>query len=136
MHNPSFRLFKPEKPSNDASTFAAIIPKMPLMTIAVGAICDQGKTVIVAADQLVTFPQLNLHIEGAVSKIVTLTPHVVSVLTGAIIDGDEILTMARPRIESLGNDPSVDKVVEAIRQAFETFKTQRVERFILRPISA
>jgi 20S proteasome alpha/beta subunit len=103
------------------------------MTVAVGAICDGGKAVVVAADTLVTFPQLNLHIEGAISKIAMLTPHVVGVLTGAISDGHEILSMARPRIESLGSNPSIDKIVEAIRQAYEDFKIQRVERTMLRP---
>lgn len=103
------------------------------MTVAVGTICDQGRTVIIAADQLITFPQLNLHIEGAISKILTLTPHVIAILTGTITDGDEILTMARPCIEGLGNNPSVEKVVEAIRQAYEDLKRQRIERTIIRP---
>jgi len=115
------------------SPFKLAFPKTPPMTVAVGAICDHGKTVIVAADQLITFPVLNLHIEGTLSKIVPLTTQVVAVLTGVIPEANEILILARPRIEALGNHPAVEKVVEAVRQTYENVKRQRVERLILRP---
>jgi hypothetical protein len=40
------------------------------MTVCIGAICEQGKAVVVAADRMMTFgPPMNLQAEGAVRKI-------------------------------------------------------------------
>ena len=66
------------------------------MTVCIGAICDAGKAIVVAADRMMTFgAPMNLQAEGAVRKIIPLADNVVLLFSGAVPDAEALAQSAR-----------------------------------------
>jgi Proteasome subunit len=68
------------------------------VTVGIGAICEDGKTAVVAADKMVTFSSpMNLQTEPpTLKKITELTDRVLLVFSGSTADGEEIISATRP----------------------------------------
>jgi 20S proteasome alpha/beta subunit len=104
------------------------------MTVCIGAICEDGKAAVVAADKMVTFgPPMMLQTEPSVlKKIVSLTPECVILFSGSMPDGEDVIARARPGIAA--TKQPVSNIAEKVRGAYADFKKARVEETILRPL--
>lgn len=105
------------------------------MTVGIGAICENGKAVVVAADKMITFGNpMNLQTEPpALKKIFELTEKALLVFSGSTADGEEIIAGARPTIAANPRQPMKD-VAEVVKQSYANHKQRRIEDNILRPM--
>jgi Proteasome subunit len=61
------------------------------VTVCIGAICDNGKSIVVAADRMMTYgPPMNLQVEAAVRKIIPLSDNAVLLFSGSVPDGEGV----------------------------------------------
>jgi len=98
----------------------------------VGAISEDGKAVVVAADRMVTYgPPMNLQLETQVRKIVKLNDTVAILFSGAVPDAEAVISAARSRIHSV---TTVVDIAEAVAESYREIKARRVEENILRPL--
>jgi ATP-dependent protease HslVU (ClpYQ) peptidase subunit len=105
------------------------------VTVGIGAICEDGKAAVVAADKMVTFgAPMNLQAEPpTLKKIIQLTERTLLVFSGSTADGEEIVTGTLPKISVDPKQP-VSQIAEAVRGAYEKHKKRRVEENILKPL--
>jgi 20S proteasome alpha/beta subunit len=105
------------------------------VTVCVGAICEQGKTVVVAADKMVTFgPPMNLQTEPAsLRKIKKLSDESVLLFSGSVPDGEELISATIARINTSQKQPTA-QIAEAAKEAYAELKKKRVEDAILKPL--
>lgn len=105
------------------------------MTVCIGALCENGNSVVVGADKMVTFgTPMNLQTEPPdLKKIVKLTKRSSLLFSGSVPDGEEILASA---LSKLSNNPkqTTAKVAEAVKDAYADLKKKRVEETILKPL--
>ena len=105
------------------------------MTVGIGAICEDGKSAVVAADKMVTFgAPMSLQTEPpTLKKIIELTERTLLVFSGNTSDGEEIVTGTRPSIAVDPKQP-VSQIAAAVRESYIKHKQRRVEENILRPL--
>lgn len=104
------------------------------MTVCVGALCEDGKAIVVAADKMVTFgAPMSLQMEPAVlRKITTITDDSVVLFSGSVPDAEEIVAATKLQIKGLGKLPTLN-VAEAVKTAYSGLKAKRVQETILGP---
>ncbi len=103
------------------------------MTVCVGAACQGGKAVVVAADRMITFgPPMMLNTEPvAFTKIKTITDRVVALFAGSVPEAEDILSRARLYASNSSGD--IPAIAEAVRAAYADLKARRAEETILAP---
>jgi 20S proteasome alpha/beta subunit len=104
------------------------------MTVCVGALCENGQTVVVAADKMVTFgAPMSLQMEPPVLKKITqIDERSVVLFSGSVPDAEEIIAATKKQIHGLTNLATVN-VAEAIKNAYVALKSKRVQETILVP---
>jgi 20S proteasome alpha/beta subunit len=103
------------------------------MTVCIGAICDQGKSVVVAADRMMTFgPPMNLQSEGAVRKIVPLSDSSVMLFSGSVPDGEALAHGIRAFTKN--GTYNLSQISDFAAKTYQELKGRRVEDSILRPL--
>jgi 20S proteasome alpha/beta subunit len=101
------------------------------MTIAIGAICENSQTIVVASDRMVNYgPPTNLQTETASLKTTVITDTCLAICTGTVTDGEEVLKRAKSQLTST----LIREVAEAIKVHYAEHKKKRVEDLILRPL--
>jgi 20S proteasome alpha/beta subunit len=123
-------------PNQDTITRLSSSPRRRnALTVGIGAICENGKAAVVAADKMVTFGNpMNLQTEPpALKKIIELTERTLMVFSGSTADGEEIVTGAKPSIAVNPRQP-VKSIAEAVKESYSKHKQRRVEDNILRPL--
>ena len=105
------------------------------MTVCVGAICDNGKGAVLAADEMVTFgPPMNLQTEPpAFSKINSLTCESVYLFSGTVSDGEQVFVSSRAKAAGAGKQPVV-QVAETVKVSYVEHKRKRIEETIIQPL--
>lgn len=105
------------------------------MTVCVGALCEGGNAVVVAADKMVTFgAPMSLQMEPPVLKKITqITEECVVLFSGSVPDAEEIIAAAKQQIKGLGKLPT-SNVAEAVKNAYTALKAKRVQETILGPL--
>jgi len=103
------------------------------MTVGIGAICEDGKVAVVAADKMVTFgAPMSLQTEPpTLKKISQLNDRTLLVFSGSTGDGEEIVTGAMPHITAAKQ--SVNQIAEAVKESYVQHKQRRAEETILKP---
>jgi len=103
------------------------------MTVCIGAICNNGKRVIVAADRMMTYGSpMNLQAEGAVRKINELTDKCVLLFSGSVPDGEAVLTKSKAKIQATPHQ-DIRSISETVAGVYQELKKKRAEDTILRP---
>jgi 20S proteasome alpha/beta subunit len=104
------------------------------MTVCVGALCENGKAAVVAADEMVTFgPPMNLQTEPVgLKKIVQLGDSAALLYSGSVPDGEEIIGRTRGVVAAVQR-PAVAYIADQVREAYAQLKRRRAEETILRP---
>lgn len=105
------------------------------MTVAIGAICDDGKSAVVAADKMVTFgAPMSLQTEPPTfQKIARLTEKTLLAFSGGVSDGEALITGALPQITAAPHQP-VQDIAEAVKLSYIALKRLRAEENYLRPL--
>lgn len=105
------------------------------MTVGVGALCDNGKAAVIAADKMVTFgAPMNLLMEPPTfQKITKVNDRCALIFSGSVPDGEEIVAATLHHAGSLGRSPT-EKVATIVKTAYVSLKKKRVEETILGPL--
>ena len=104
------------------------------MTVCIGAICDCGKSIVVAADRMMTYgPPMNLQVEAAVRKIIPLSDNAVLLFSGSVPDGEAVANGTKAMMQGGGN-VGLKQVTEYAARTYQDLKKKRVEDTILRPL--
>ena len=101
------------------------------MTICIGAICDNGKACVVAADREITVPAINLEFEHADKKIEDVVSGCVVMSSGDALLASQIIERTRSTLG--GSSQKVDKVAERLRDTYKAIHLERAENVILHP---
>jgi 20S proteasome alpha/beta subunit len=102
------------------------------MTVCIGALCEDGKSAVVAADKMVTFgaPMMLQTEPNTFKKIYSLTPECVLLFSGSVPDGEQVMAlMPAPAAKS-----QILKIAESAKTAYAQLKKNRTEETILRPL--
>ena len=102
------------------------------MTICIGALCDNGKGVVVATDRMLTNQILSVEFEHPAAKITQLTPTCVALTAGNAIAHTELLRSVQERV-SFHKGPLVSQVADIVKQCYqEARKRQVIDRILTR----
>jgi 20S proteasome alpha/beta subunit len=103
------------------------------MTVCIGAVCDNGRAVVVAADRMMTYgAPMSLQVETAVKKIVQITDSCVILFSGAVPDGEEVIRRTKSNIT--GHSHTVSDIASFAATSYQEIKKKRVEDTILKPL--
>ena len=102
------------------------------MTICIAAICESGKSVVVASDRMITAGFLALEYEHPRPKLDRLSPCIVGLTAGDALIVTELFGRCRGRIEEL-QSPAVAKVAEVVKDQFIDLRKRQVEELYLLP---
>lgn len=105
------------------------------MTVCIGALCENGASVVVAADRMVTFgPPMNLQAEPpTLRKIFNAGRSCVLLFSGAVSDGEELVSNVLAKLGGNVNH-QVYQIAEWAKACYSELKTKRVDENILRPL--
>lgn len=101
------------------------------MTICIGAICDDGKACVVAADREITVPAINLEFEHGDKKIEDVVSGCVVMSSGDALLASQIIERTRSTLG--GSSHKVEKVAERLRDVHMAVHLERAEHVILHP---
>ncbi len=100
------------------------------MTVCIAAICDNGKSIVVAADRMFTAgAPLNLEFEPPISKIELLSPRCVAMGAGTSLAAAEIIETARGTIASTGGQ--VLQIALTARDVYTNLRNSKIDEQIL-----
>lgn len=116
------------KPNKMCSVSKRVKP----LTIIVGAICNNGKQVIVAADRMLTQEHLSVEFETQERKIEEITKSCVVMSAGDALVQHEVLQPAKVVIKSSAIS-QIPQVVEKIKESFVKERNKRFEEANLKP---
>jgi 20S proteasome alpha/beta subunit len=103
------------------------------MTVCIAAICDEGKSIVVAADRMMTFgAPMNLQAEGAVRKIIKLAENAALLFSGSVPDAESLAQSAR--VAAKNGSSSLKEIADQTARAYQDLKRKKVEDSILRPL--
>lgn len=102
------------------------------MAVCIGSICDKAKSVVVAADRMVTLQLPPTEFEHTGSKIDCLTDKVLFLVAGNILPATEILKKTKSKLTNHQN-ASVEEVAKIVCNAYQEYRMAQVEEFFLKP---
>lgn len=105
------------------------------MTVGIGALCEEGKSAVIAADKMVTFgAPMNLLTEPpALKKITKVNDRCALIFSGSVPDGEEIVAATLSRVAALSK-PSIENIAGVVKDGYVNLKRKRVEETILGPM--
>lgn len=104
------------------------------MTVCIGAICESGKAIVVAADRMYTSsPPLNLEFETDESKIERIGRSCMALAAGGVADVTEVVAAV---LRELGGNeaPEISKVVSALKAGYIAHRAKKVNEAIVLPM--
>jgi hypothetical protein len=106
-----------------------------MMTICIGAICDKGKSIIVASDRMITvsFP-LNIEFEPQTAKNEMLTRGCLLLSAGSALVSTDLARHVRDNISKM-TDPSMNEIVGEVKKELVNTRVQRAEELHLKPVN-
>lgn len=102
------------------------------LTIIVGAICSNGKQVIVAADRMLTHGALSIEFETEERKIEEITKSCIVMSAGDALVQHEVLQPAKIAID-LSAITQIPEIIEKIKETFVMERCKRFEEANLKP---
>ena len=101
------------------------------MTICLGALCDDGKRVVVAADRMITFGDSEF--EQDVMKIVPITSSCALLSSGSALTKVDLIRDVKNDLHDLLN-PNVGQVVASLKKKYVERRCRRAEELHLQPL--
>jgi 20S proteasome alpha/beta subunit len=102
------------------------------MTVGIAAICEGGRTIVMATDRLVSVSEAGLFMEMERKKLVELVPGVWMAMTGTLQDADYTKDRFSQAAQSVAGQ-SVFQIAEQVRKASEYICEKQVEDRVVRP---
>lgn len=102
------------------------------MTICIGGICNDGKTVILAADSMLTNEGLSIEFEHPTKKMTRLGERCVALTAGDALAHTELFDMVQQQIMDQ-RSPSVIKIVETVKECYQKIRHREIRERILMP---
>lgn len=102
------------------------------MTICIAALCQGGRTVVVASDHMITAGFLALEFEHPSTKFDILTENIIGLTAGNALANTDLFRECRSAISQL-QSPSVELVADRVKEQFVTLRRMRAEDEYLRP---
>lgn len=104
------------------------------MTVCIGGICESGRAIVVAADRMMTYgAPMNLQVEGAVRKIISLSDKAALLFSGNVPDGEQVATQTRAKMQG-AQQIDLASIAAMAAVSYQELKRKRVEDTILRPL--
>jgi len=105
------------------------------MTVCIGALCENGTSVVVAADRMVTFgPPMNLQAEPqTLRKIFSAGSSCVLLFSGSVSDGEDLVANVLTKLSGKQNQ-QISQIAESAKVSYAALKAKRVEENILGPL--
>lgn len=103
------------------------------MTVGIAAICEGGKSIVMAADRLVTVGEGDITVEAASKKIIKLTPQAWMTITGTIQECEYVQEIVGRTGDSF-DDHSVYRIARRLRKGCENIRARQIEEQITRPM--
>jgi len=100
------------------------------MTICIGAIAENRKKAVFAADRMVTSTQLSVEFEHDEEKFETLSPKCVALTAGEVLAPTEFFRAARAGIR---DSPKISEIAHHVEEGFRNFRMKRVEDTLFLP---
>jgi len=100
------------------------------MTVCLAALCENGRTVVVAADRMVTFGGI-IEFEHTVPKMTPTTSLAMVMVAGDTLLGTELAQTVAAQVR--GTTPSINTIAVALGQEFQAIRRREMEVEILVP---
>jgi len=102
------------------------------MTVCIAAICEDNTHVVLATDTMVTNPAIPIEFEHPSKKMTPLAQNCVALTAGDALAHSELFAMARGHVNQF-REPSVDQVVDTIKECYQKVRKNEVRERILLP---
>jgi len=102
------------------------------MTICIAAICDQGSSLVLATDSMVTNEWLSLQFEHPTRKITPLSERCVALTAGDALAHTELFNEVQDEIAQL-KAPSVIEIVGKVKGCYQLIREKEIKERILNP---
>lgn len=102
------------------------------MTICIGALCNGGKSVVLAADGMVTTNLPPIEFEHPGTKIEFLTEKSALLSAGQVLPGTEVLRRAKARLSSTGSG-TMEDIAKAVGESYSEYRSEIIEQRWLKP---
>jgi len=102
------------------------------MTVCIGAVCEDGKMVIVATDRLWTNPYLSIEYEYPEPKIERLSFNCVAAIAGSVVLPTEAFERVREEIgrKGIGN---ISEIAHSVKEEYIKERKKRVDDDVFKP---
>lgn len=102
------------------------------MTVCIAAICENGDSLVVASDHMVTARHLAAEFEHPDGKIDQLAPACVGLTAGDALVSTDLFRSCRDQIKQLSS-PSVEHIANLVKKSFVKIRQRRAEDRLLAP---
>ncbi|MGB9960041.1 MAG: hypothetical protein ACPLKQ_05935 [Candidatus Bathyarchaeales archaeon] len=102
------------------------------MTICLATICDNGKSVILISDSMITGEHLSIEFEHKTPKIIILTENCAVATAGDALAHTELFEIVNEQIDRL-KAPKISDIVECIKNCFIDIRQRQIIERILKP---
>ncbi len=102
------------------------------MTICLGAICQDYKTIVVAADRLITSYYPPIEFEHGTPKIENITNSFVALTAGSATEHTELFQMTKSRVFGKAS-PQVQDIINAVKDSFVGLRMKGAEEKYFKP---
>jgi len=103
------------------------------MTVCIGAICENGEKVVVAADRMSSVSQpIPVVYEATRAKIIPLTSYCVLLASGVVTTLTEFTNYAKPRVQR-ERSPKISRIAQILAGCYEELRKREVDNFFLKP---
>lgn len=101
------------------------------MTICIAAVCDGGKTVMVASDRMITVSHLSQEFEHGIPKMETISNSCLAVTAGSALVPRELFSNIRKWTSNISN-PSIEQIVKRVKDNFNRLRIEKAEEIYLK----
>lgn len=102
------------------------------MTICISAICENGTSLILAADTMLTNRALSIQFEHPTRKIINLAKNCVALTAGDALAHTELFNMVQNYISQL-KSPSIFDIVDCVKKSYQEIRKREIKEKILMP---
>lgn len=102
------------------------------MTICIAAICEQGSSLILATDSMLTNDTLSIQFEHPTRKMANLSDSCIALTAGDALAYTEVFNLVQQEITTL-KAPSVFDVVDKIKECYQRIRKKEIKERILNP---
>lgn len=102
------------------------------MTIGIGAICDDGKAVVLVTDRMISLQSMGLNFDGEQRKMIGLLPGIGVAATGTFDESESVLERLRHSAELMA-PAAVRPVAERLQHLCSRLRWKQIDNQITRP---